>query len=112
MWGNQRVRGGQITAAANAWRQDVTWGDGKTGDGETIVWGTATDAAAPWTVVRDGGNDLGAEMDLEEEVTLAAWPEDLRDSAWAAGQPRTTVTARTSGARDVARRSVALAAPR
>ena len=89
LWGNQRVRGGQITAAANAWRQDVTWGDGKTDDGETIVWGTTTDPVGPWTATRDGGNDLSAEMDLEDEVTLAAWPEDLRDSAWAAGQPRT-----------------------
>ena len=88
LWGNQRVRGGQITATANAWREDVTWGAAKTDDGETIVLGTITDTAAPWAA-REGGNDPGAEMDLDDEFTLAAWPEDLRDHAWAAGLPRT-----------------------
>ena len=58
--------------------------------GETIVWGTATDRCGAVDGGRDGGNDLGAEMELDDEVTLDAWPEDLRDSAWAAGQPRTT----------------------
>ena len=89
LWGNQRVRGGQIAASANAWRADVTWGASKTADGEIIVLGTTAEAAGPW-VARDGGGELSPDMDVESELTLRAWPEDLRDSAWAAGRSQTT----------------------
>jgi len=89
VWGNQRIRGGQITASANAWRADVTWGANKTDDGETVVLGTTAEATAPW-VAREGGGELSSEKELEEELTLRAWPEELRDYAWAAGQPETS----------------------
>jgi len=88
LWGNQRVHGGQITATANAWRDDVTWGATRTDDGDTIVLGTTADPAVPWTA-REGGHELGAELDPDDEFTLGEWPEDLRDDAWAAGLPRT-----------------------
>jgi subtilisin family serine protease len=89
LWGNQRIRGGQITASANAWRADVTWGANKTDEGETIVLGTTAEAAAPW-IAREGGGDLSSEMELEQELTLRTWPEELRDYAWAAGLPQTS----------------------
>ena len=40
-WGNHRIGGGMITAAANAWSTTVTWGDGVAPGGENIVWGTS-----------------------------------------------------------------------
>ena len=40
IWGNHRMGGGQITATANAWRTDVTWGSGQAPDGTPIVLGT------------------------------------------------------------------------
>jgi hypothetical protein len=85
LWGNQRLRGGQITMTANAWRQDVTWGANKTNQGETIILGTAGDTAAPWAV-REGGADLPAGMDLEDGLSVGDWPGELRDYIWAAGE--------------------------
>jgi subtilisin family serine protease len=40
IWGNRIIAGGQLSAAANAWRTDVTWGSGQTSDGTPIVLGT------------------------------------------------------------------------
>ena len=88
LWGNQRVHGGQITATANAWREDVAWGATRTDQGDTIVWGTTADAGAPWTV-RDSGSDAGKDTEFEDGDSLEAWPEELRDFTWAAGQPQT-----------------------
>ena len=92
VWGNQRIRGGQINASANAWRADVIWGATKTDDGQAVVLGTSAEAPGPW-LAREGGGDLSSEMDFEEELTLRTWPEELRDYAWAAGQPQTSPSA-------------------
>jgi subtilisin family serine protease len=51
IWGNHRIGGGRLTAAANAWRTDVMWGSsqapegtgivlGTSGESDNIVWGT------------------------------------------------------------------------
>ena len=40
-WGNRRIRGGQITAAANAWTTNVDWGAATTRDGQDLVWGAS-----------------------------------------------------------------------
>jgi subtilisin family serine protease len=41
LWGNHRIRGGEIKADANAWRTGVVWGAATTAAGEPIVWGTS-----------------------------------------------------------------------
>ena len=46
---NHRVSGGQISAAENAWRHDVTWGSGLTPEGQLVAWGTACAAASSTT---------------------------------------------------------------
>jgi serine protease AprX len=46
IWGNHRVRGGALSAAANAWREDVIWGAQTTAEGEPIVWGMTPDGSA------------------------------------------------------------------
>lgn len=84
LWGHQRVRGGHITAAANAWRGDVVWGASHTPEGTGIVWGTLGDAGTPWGTA-DGNDDLLNEMELEELWTAEEWTEDQRDIVWAAG---------------------------
>jgi len=48
IWGNHRIGGGQLSAAANAWRTDVTWGSGLTPEGQLVAWGTAC-ASTPST---------------------------------------------------------------
>ncbi len=60
LWGNLRVRGGTITATANAWRRDVVWGASTTPEGEPIVWGMAADSDTRWGV---GPVDAAAAVD-------------------------------------------------
>jgi len=55
IWGNHAASGGRLTASANAWSTDVTWGDGLTPDGKRITWGVmcnllgcATATQQPW----------------------------------------------------------------
>jgi serine protease AprX len=88
LWGNQRVRGGHLTAGANAWRDDVVWGAPQTPEGQNIVWGTIADTGTPWG---PDENDAGLvnEMELEELVTAGAWLSGLRDVSWSAPGTRT-----------------------
>ena len=46
IWGNHRIGGGQLRAAANAWRTDVPWGSGLTPEGQLVAWGVACGAPA------------------------------------------------------------------
>ena len=82
LWGDQRVRGGRLTADANAWRQDVAWGASTTADGERIVWGSLGENDTPW-----GGDELLNEPELEELSLVEHWHDELRELAWGAGAP-------------------------
>jgi subtilisin family serine protease len=46
IWGNHLERNGVLTAAANAWSTDVTWGASVTSGGAAIVWGMKD--GEPW----------------------------------------------------------------
>jgi serine protease AprX len=46
IWGNHRASGGLLTADANAWSSDVTWGAATTPGGQRIAWGVKDDQ--PW----------------------------------------------------------------
>jgi hypothetical protein len=39
IWGNQLLSGGRLTASANAWLADVTWGTAVTPNGQNVEWG-------------------------------------------------------------------------
>ncbi len=39
IWGNYLIKGGTLTATANAWGTSMTWGNGKTPAGQTVTWG-------------------------------------------------------------------------
>jgi serine protease AprX len=39
IWGNQMIRGGRLSASANAWLPDVTWGAATRTSAENIQWG-------------------------------------------------------------------------
>jgi serine protease AprX len=39
IWGNQMLRGGRLTADANAWAIDMTWGALATPGGQSVEWG-------------------------------------------------------------------------
>lgn len=83
LWGHQRVRGGRITADANAWRSDVVWGAAETGDGDPIVWGTLADDTVWGTAAREDAPL--SEMELEQLWTArspAALPELTEAAGW------------------------------
>jgi hypothetical protein len=75
IWGNHRVGGGQIRAAANAWRNDVAWGSGLTPEGQLVAWGVACAATTgpraddsscdtvSWTTATDGATAPGTGSD-------------------------------------------------
>jgi serine protease AprX len=46
IWGNHRIGGGLLSAPANAWHTDVTWGASATPEGERVAWGVACDTKA------------------------------------------------------------------
>jgi len=54
IWGNQMLRGGRLTADANAWETDTTWGALATPGGQSVEWGRlcsnwqCTSTAGPW----------------------------------------------------------------
>jgi serine protease AprX len=53
IWGNQLLRGGRLTADANAWATDVVWGSAETAAGQSIEWGltcadSACESSSPW----------------------------------------------------------------
>jgi serine protease AprX len=56
IWGNRLVTGGWLTAGANAWRSDVTWGSSTARNGEPIEFGlncatpTCETGATAWTI--------------------------------------------------------------
>ena len=58
VWGNHLVRGGRLTADANAWSTNVTWGAAPTAAGQHIDWGvicsTANCVAGSGTPNRSG----------------------------------------------------------
>jgi subtilisin family serine protease len=55
VWGNRRIAGRMLGAAASAWKPGVTWGDARTPAGEPVAWGVACRAndrecaPVPWT---------------------------------------------------------------
>jgi subtilisin family serine protease len=74
IWGNRRIGGGELRAAASAWRTDVTWGSAVAPDGTAVALGTrcADDECGVWAA--DRGSDG------------IAWPSDdaARDIVWTA----------------------------
>jgi serine protease AprX len=54
IWGNQLIKGGRLTAEANAWSTNVTWGAATTAAGQNIDWGVictdlmCDDDDGPW----------------------------------------------------------------
>jgi hypothetical protein len=40
IWGNHRLAGGELRAAASAWRADVAWGSPLTPEGAPVTWGS------------------------------------------------------------------------
>jgi hypothetical protein len=86
IWGNYLVRGGRLTADANAWSTSVTWGAATTALGQSIDWGVICSMG---TCTGDGG-------------TWTRWGATCRDSTcgdvtWGDGTSRNVVWGSTCG---------------
>jgi serine protease AprX len=60
VWGNQRIAGGMLGAAANAWNIGITWGDRTTPAGEAIHWGVACEDDACGEAIRTYACEAGS----------------------------------------------------
>ena len=82
LWGNERVRGGALTAKGSGWRADVIWGAPATPEGDSISWGIAGEGAA-WGL---RGSDP---IDFDEAADTVAW-NPMSESATGALTDATT----------------------
>jgi serine protease AprX len=76
IWGNRRIGGGELRAAASAWRTDVIWGDSTTPEGTSVAWGTQC-SDAPSTAL--GTGETGC-----DNVVWGADPEEVSSTTFAA----------------------------
>jgi serine protease AprX len=57
IWGNHLLTGGVVLPEANAWSLGTTWGAAMDGNGDNVVWGTASVGDnVIWGTSRDGDN--------------------------------------------------------
>ena len=75
IWGTQVVRGGVLTANANAWGLGVTWGAPTTSAGARITWGRLAQTNEPWA---HRAEPAGEE---HESVPPVTWPQELAAAA-------------------------------
>jgi subtilisin family serine protease len=100
IWGNQRVGGGQLRAAANAWRTDVTWGSTETPDGASISLGAQCAAGAtPGPAACDGAAwDPSGDGDDVVWGSVLVWAASTAEPA--AERPAAAARAKDAVARD------------
>jgi len=87
IWGNHRVRGGRLTATANAWATDVVWGTETVPGGQAATWGAicSTESCAqagtsPWgTICSVPGC---AETAVNVVWGLACGGDDCHNRSW------------------------------
>ena len=116
IWGNQRVNGGRLTAASNAWPVNVMWGADKAPDGQKIFWGdlckpegcaSTTSTTGKWRVdagdwtnvvwgsICNGANcDVRWSFDLFSDVdgaTVVWGTDDGETVVWGTGDDGETV---------------------
>jgi serine protease AprX len=71
IWGNHLVRGGDLTANANAWEPTSVWGATRTPSGQPIEWGTRAGSGASWSVPC-----------TDATCTSVAWNGSERNVVW------------------------------
>jgi subtilisin family serine protease len=102
IWGNQRVGGGQLRAAASAWRTDVMWGSHEAPDGTAISLGVQCEAdAAPLSATCDGGAwDPSGDGDDVVWGSVNTWAAAAAESAAGPATSSAAAHARSAGADD------------
>jgi serine protease AprX len=74
IWGNHLVRGGRLTADANAWSTSVTWGAATTPSGQNVEWGLICSNSGSGNCDNGGGtwNRWGATC-LDAACSSVTW---------------------------------------
>jgi serine protease AprX len=62
IWGRTRIAVPMLSAAANAWRLGVTWGDARTANGEPIRWGIECPLTTDACAAQPAGDPSSAEV--------------------------------------------------
>jgi subtilisin family serine protease len=104
IWGNQRVGGGQLRAAANAWRNDVIWGSTEAPDGTAISLGAqcAAGAASPSAICDGAAWDPSGDGDDVVWGAVNVWAAAAADPGAAPlATSSTRARARSANADDV-----------
>jgi serine protease AprX len=104
IWGNLLVKGGRLSADANAWSTGVTWGAERSEDGQQISWGTRCSSetcattTGKWRVdsalVRNvvwGSICNGADCDVSWSVELVGASDDGETVVWGTDDGETVV---------------------
>jgi serine protease AprX len=104
VWGNLLVKGGRLTADANAWSTGVTWGAERTTDGHEISWGircfseSCTTTGGKWRVDSGSAHNVvwgsicnGADCDVPWSVELVNAADDGETVVWGTDDGETVV---------------------
>ena len=103
IWGNEQVRSGRLTAQANAWDLDVTWGDTVTERGSPIEWGNLCTSAGcegwgAWTLASGKPRNVvwgpvcgGADCDMTWTLTAVSGTSEGDTVVWGTADDGETV---------------------
>ena len=104
IWGNQLVMGGRLTADANAWATNVTWGAETAADGAAISWGrrctseSCATTQGKWRVDNGYSHNVvwgaicnGANCEVPWSVALVAAADDGETVVWGTDDGETVV---------------------
>lgn len=82
IWGNRRIGGSEILAAASAWRTDVIWGSETTPEGDDIVWAAGAEVDnIVWGAACGGDRTTGLAAGCDGLV----WSAAAGNSVWGTG---------------------------
>jgi serine protease AprX len=104
VWGNLLVKGGRLTADANAWSTGVTWGAERSADGQVISWGarclsaSCTATGGKWRVDSGSAHNVvwgsmcnGADCDVSWSLELVNAADDGETVVWGTDDGETVV---------------------
>lgn len=87
IWGNKLLQGPRLSASANAWGLDVTWGRPRTPAGQTVTWGFWNGFVrnAVWGSLCSGSDCQGTAW------TVSALSDDDQSVVWGTDNPDESV---------------------
>jgi subtilisin family serine protease len=92
IWGRRIIRGGRLSAEANAFAADVVWGATTTADGEELVWGTLDGTAGTvWAGIAWDAVDVVQVFSASDADTVVWGSSDSDTVVWGSSDGDTVV---------------------